>query len=133
MSVTRINPECQAQGIGTVYKAAWTATSTSAWTDWVTERMTLPVGFYIVITSMPVVSSSGSPMCQPVVESATGSYTSYFNNSLFSMESRGQGLNTVIPILVSSGTVTLRGRVGTGASSTYSYLERGGMVAIKLA
>lgn len=108
-------------GKAEVYKAAWTATSSSGFAA-VTETLTLPAGIYIGIIKIPV--------CSQKTSLAFGLVPTPSDFSTGGMLAVDQGtltfqftLDTPTPVYVNSQMST---------ATTYTYIERGYFKAIRL-
>ena len=108
-------------GTGRYYSASWTASSTSAFGTKVTADLSLGKGLYVVVATLPYVTS-GSPLL--------GLRTNgIIDNSR--LVSGGSYIKASFLIeMASAGTVALYSE-GSAAIS-YSVIDRGSLTAIKL-
>lgn len=106
--------------IGTTYRAAWTATSSSAGSTKVTDSLTLPAGVYVITIKTPVVSSNDLPFGLNITSGQD-------NNSCF----RGQDIKTFVITLTATTTIYVDTAFST--SVTYTYIERGYLKATRIA
>lgn len=109
----------------TYYAASWTATSSNAVGVRVTDYLDLPAGVYVLMGKAPVISGGSSPGFHiRSVESGE------FDKTTINLIGSQQGFTTLLKLdtnqrlyLASSGS----------PSVTYSYLERGGFKAVRVA
>lgn len=102
--------------IGTVYTAAWTATSSSANATPLTNAMTIPSGTYILLVITPPASTESFGI------SLAGKYSKVF----------GTGGGSFATTLTTTGT-SITVRSAQSAEVTFSYIERGSLTAIRIA
>lgn len=113
-------------GVGTVYTAAWTATSSAANNTQVTESLNLPAGIYIFSLKAPVCSQASVYFgIYPFGLENSSSFTGVGGTS------SGQTIVTSIGILTQPATVYAQTNMST--STTYTYIERGYLKAIRIA
>lgn len=106
--------------IGTTYKAAWTATSSSATSTKVTASLTLPAGVYIITIKTPVMSSIDLPLGLNISSGQD-------DISCF----RSQDMRTFVKTLTTATTIYVDTAFST--SVTYTYTERGYLKATRIA
>lgn len=124
MSATRINPTASQQHVGDYYYAAWTANSSSANNAALTGNITLPAGTYVVCMMLPVISNS--TYFVGLNDTSHNPIANYcFHGGI------GQSSKTVIVKL--SASKTMRIESGQSAACSFSYLERGGLTAVRIA
>ena len=113
------------QPIGNTYTASWTATSSNANNVRVTNTLTLPAGTYLFFLKVPVCNQS----------------TLYFqvwsgtddNNYITAGNVSGAGQSVFSCVATYSQTTTVYGRTNFSMATTYSYLERGYLKAVRIA
>ena len=108
----------------TVLSAAWTADSSSAGNTVLTDDLTLPKGMYLLIVAYPVLGNT-----DVFVSGIDGSNISSWGGSFINIASQQNSLRFV---KVNANT-TIRLRSMQSFAQTFSYLERGGLFAYKLA
>lgn len=108
---------------GAYYAAAWTATATSSNYARLTENLTLPKGVYIIVGKVPI--ASGNFPGFSVLSNGVN-----IDDFTIMLCGSQQSAATIIN-LTEQKTVYLG--VAGSASITYSYLERGGLRAIRVA
>lgn len=109
--------------VGQYYSAAWTASSSASTNIALTKNITLPAGTYVVCMMLPVISTS-----QYFVGLNDTSHNPIANYCFHS--GIGQSSKTVIVKL--SASKTMRIESGQSSACTFSYLERGGLVAVRI-
>lgn len=105
----------------TIYKAAWTATSSSGFTA-VTETLNLPAGIYIGIIKLPVCSQKNTL--------AFGLVPTPSDFSTGGMLAVDQGILTFEFTLSEPTSVYVNSQMST--ATTYTYIERGYFKAIRI-
>lgn len=106
-----------------IYSGKWTANSSSANLTILTETITVPSGYYIIIVKYPSVSTY---------------YYSYLaiNNSSSSDNPDtvyyGNGYQTSVCFRKFTSSTSLVVRSGQGASCTFAQLERGGLFVMRI-
>lgn len=103
--------------IGIVYKAQWICSTNNATNIALTQTLTLPKGIYLLVFSYPVCST------QMVAQISGINETSFFQGTTYNSKA-------VIAEITSETQVKLVS--GQSASVTFTYLERGGLVAVKI-
>jgi len=106
--------------IGTTATASWTGTSSSAYGTNLTGAITLTKGVYIVTIKTPV--SDITPLIE--LHDNTNDRPFYYTN----IPSQG---SFTIPIELTA-TTDIIVRSGASAAASYSYLERGGLFAVRI-
>lgn len=104
------------QPIGNTYTASWTATSSNANNQRVTDSITLPAGTYILSLKIPACSQE-SPLA--------------FAVHPIGMYAKGQSITTTIVTL--SAQTTIYGVTNMSQSTSYTYTERGYLKAVRIA
>lgn len=109
------------QPIGNTYTASWTATSSNANNQRVTDSITLPTGTYILSLKIPVCSQESTLAfsVDPIGMSAGGIYA------------KGQTIITSVATL--SAQTTIYGVTNMSHSTSYTYTERGYLKAVRIA
>ena len=125
MSITRLTPTEQQQHVGDYYSAAWTADSSSANKAVLSDTITLPAGTYVVSILLPYISTSVF-------------YCSLFNASTNDIVNGkwfhgGGSSSSKTSILKLTAQTSVRICASQSATCTFSYKERGGLVAVRLA
>lgn len=105
----------------TVYKAAWTATSSSGFTA-VTETLNLPAGIYMGIIKIPV--------CSQKTSLAFGLVPTPSDFSTGGMLAVDQGILTFEFTLDTPTSIYVNSQMST--ATTYTYIERGYFKAIRI-
>lgn len=106
--------------IGTTYKAAWTATSSSAIRTKVTDSLALPAGVYIITIKTPVMNNNDVPLGLNISSGQD-------DISCF----RSQDMRTFVKTLTTTTTIYVDTAFST--STTYTYTERGYLKATRIA
>ena len=119
-----LNEVLPSASIGKVYTADWTANSSNNYGLRMTDTMTLPKGTYVVVMKIPYVASGTFGGAQLFY----GSGTLLDSRSICVVGS--QQVATVIISLYAEFTIYIA--TAGSASCTFNYLERGGLVAIKI-
>lgn len=109
---------------GEVYTASWIATESSANNVRVTDRLTLPAGTYILFLKVPVCSQSN--LFFQIWSGADANYTTSGNIS-------GAGQSVFSCVATYIETTIIYGRTNFSAETTYTYLERGYLKAVRIA
>ena len=119
MTAVRVNPTEGQMHVGDYYEAAWTATSSSANNTRLTNSFTLPAGTYLIWAKLPFISTS--TFFAGLSFNSTGYGTGQLANQ--------QSATWVVQL----GSQTTMHLVATqSAACTFSYLERGGLYAVRL-
>lgn len=121
MGAVRLNPTASQQGVGAYYEAAWTASSSAANLARLTNSITLPAGVYVIMAHLPQCSSTpfyAGLMGAPDGRNGTGALPN-------------QGVATWVVRLTSASNVYLA--AGQSAACAFSYTERGGLQAVRIA
>ena len=109
------------QTIGAIYSASWIATNTSS--DNYTNAMTLPVGTYVIVYSMPVMATENSAIA-----------AISFNNTLdTSGYKKMNSYDSKTLIRAIDVPTTVRVMKGSNSNISMSNIERGFLKAIKIA
>lgn len=109
-------------GFGTLYTAAFTANSASSiWAN-LTGTVTLPPGTYLLIATLPIVSSTTGAFA--IADSNNTVINNRFNSA--------PSYSSVITIATFSVSTTIRMAWQASASVNFSYKERGGLQAFQL-
>ena len=110
--------------IGTFYFASWTASSSAANNVVLTGNITLPAGTYVVCMMVPVISTTNYALALRDTSSTT------VNDNCIHV-GIGQSSKTVVVKLTSQRTVRLMS--AQSSSCTFTYKERGGLIAMRIA
>lgn len=108
---------------GKYYSAAWTADSSSAWGTRLTENLTLPKGTYVIMCKIPIVTGNFTGVALMTSSGVISDFDQIVTGS--------QQSTVLIEKFDTEKTVYL-GTAGSGVCS-YSYKDRGGMRAIRIA
>ena len=108
--------------IGQTYTAAWTATSTASWAARCTGSITLPAGKYIVFVKTPFFQNGNE-----FLNFGLDGFDFAESASLFG----SQDMRSFMLTLPASKTTYVTAQFS--ASKSYSYIERGGLKAIRIA
>jgi hypothetical protein len=109
--------------IGATYTAAWTANSSAAVNVALTADLTLPKGVYLVRVGFPVLSKT-----LPAANLVVGGAATRDTNIYYSGGTYFSGFE-IVTVGDNGGTVHLQTQASTAI--TYTYTERGGLVAVK--
>lgn len=117
----RVEPTKQSVDlIGTVYTATWKASSSSANATQLTNKLTLPAGTYIIIAKMPYISVAPFTVDLNINSGADRDVNLYL----------GQ-MGTWVKEFSQTTDVWLISH--TGGSCNFTYTERGGISAVRVA
>lgn len=119
MTAVRVNPTEGQMHVGDYYEAAWTATSSSAMNTQLTGSITLPAGTYIVSASFPVLSSVP--------------FYAYLRGVVKYFGMAGYHVHSASWVVKLTETRTISLISGQSDPCTFTYRERGGLYAVRLA
>ena len=110
--------------VGKFYKGAWIATECTGISQKYTETITLPAGTYLVLVTAPFCSDFTKSICISFsAKMAIGSGATFIDAAY----------GTVATVAVFTATTNLTVLSGASANdATWSYLDRGGLVAVRI-
>ena len=122
MTAVRVNPTEGQMHVGDYYSAAWTASSSSANLTTLTDWITVPAGLYLISFSLPKISTT-TFACG--LADASGLFSKGIHIGT-------EQTSKSFPLKLNADT-RLRLAAAQGAACTFSYTERGGLYAVRLA
>ena len=108
--------------IGTYYEASWKASSSSTFGTVLTNSIALPAGTYVITLSAPVINVAFS-------YAISGISSRYFRD--YASSSMAGSTFTIVQKFTSS--TTIKATAAASASVSFTYTERGGLSAVRIA